>query len=298
MRFHYADAMINPAFYIPLARELEAAGWHGMTIPDSLCYPEVSDSKYPYTPDGNREFLQDKPFLEPMSLIPALAAVTERLTFTTFVMKLPVRHPVLVAKSVSTVSVLSGGRLNLGVGISPWPDDYEVLQIPWRGRGKRMNEMIDIVRGLESGGYFAWDGDVFSFPAIKICPVPERPTPILIGGHSEAALKRAARVGDGWLHAGGDDGELRRMLGRLTELRREYGTEERPFMVGAISLHAFQPSGVLEMAEMGVTDVIIGFRNSYKMGQDEETLEHKLMMLRMYAERVIGPVGEALGAGG
>ena len=295
MRFHYADAMINPAFYIPLARALEAAGWQGMTIPDSLCYPEVSDSKYPYTPDGRREFLEDKPFLEPMSLIPALAAVTEALTFTTFVVKLPVRHPVLVAKSVSTVSVLSGGRLNFGVGISPWPDDYEVLQVPWKGRGRRMNEMIDIIRGLETGGYFAWDGEVFQFPSIKICPVPDKPTPILIGGHSEAALKRAAIRGDGWLHAGGDEEQLKAMLARLTALRKGHGTADRPFSVGAISLHAFQVDGVLRMAELGVTDVIIGFRNSYQMGQDKETLEHKVMMLKMYAERVIGPVRQRLG---
>ena len=287
MRFHYADAMIEPAFYLPLARALEAAGWDGMTIPDSICYPEVSDSKYPYTPDGSREFLEDKPFLEPMSLIPALAAVTEKLTFTTFVMKLPVRHPVLVAKSISTVSVLSGGRLNYGVGISPWPDDYRVLNVPWKGRGKRMNEMIDIVRGLETGDYFSWDGEVFSFESVKICPVPKKPTPILIGGHSEAALKRAARVGDGWLHAGGDDGELQRMIARIGELRDEYGTTERPFRIGVISLHAFQLDGVAKLAEMGVTDIIIGFRNSYQMRQDAETLQHKIEMLQMYADRVI-----------
>lgn len=287
MRFHYADAMINPAFYMPLAKELEAAGWHGMTIPDSLFYPEHSDSTYPYTKDGDRRFLEDKPFLEPMSLIPALAAVTEKLTFTTFVMKLPVRHPVLVAKSVSSVSVLSGGRLNYGVGISPWPDDYRVLDIPWRGRGKRMNEMIDIIRGLQAGDYFSWDGEVFQLESIKICPVPEQPTPIWIGGHSEAALKRAARVGDGWLHAGGDEKELQRMIGRLRELRDEYATSDRPFRIGAISLQAFQPDGVAQLGELGVTDIIIGFRNSYQMAQDSETMDHKVQMLRMYADRVI-----------
>ena len=101
MRFSFADSMIDPALYLPLAKTVEEAAYTSMIVPDSICYPEVSDSKYPYTPDGSREFLEDKPFIEPFSLIPAMAAVTDRLRFTTFVVKLPIRHPVLVAKQAS-----------------------------------------------------------------------------------------------------------------------------------------------------------------------------------------------------
>ena len=107
--------MIDPGFYLPLVREAEAAGWDTFIVPDSICYPEESDSTYPYTPDGSREFLEDKPFIEPFSLIPALAAVTETIRFTTFVVKLPVRHPVLAAKSATSVAVLSQNRFGLGV---------------------------------------------------------------------------------------------------------------------------------------------------------------------------------------
>ncbi len=290
MRFHYADAMINPAFYAPIARALEASGWHGMTIPDSICYPEESDSKYPYTPDGNREFLKDKPFLEPLHLVSALAAVTESLTFTTFVYKLPLRHPVHVAKAVSTVSVMSGGRLLFGVGSSPWPDDYRILDVPWKRRGKRMDESIAIIRGLEKGAFFKFDGEVYSFESLQICPVSVQPTPILIGGHSEAALKRAARSGDGWLHAGGSAEELARLIARLNELRDEYGTADRPFRIGVISMDAYRPDGVKRLADLGVTDVIVGFRNSYQMAQDDEPIERKIGALKMYAEKVIATV--------
>ena len=107
MRFSYAESMIDPAQYLPLARAVEQAGYDSFVVPDSICYPEVSDSKYPYTPDGNREFLEDKPFIEPFTLIPAMAAVTEKLRFSTFVVKLPIRHPVLVAKQASSVAVMS-----------------------------------------------------------------------------------------------------------------------------------------------------------------------------------------------
>ena len=103
--------MTDPSFYVPLARAAEEAGYDSFVVPDSLAYPRRSEDVYPYSPDGSREFLEDKPFLEPFSLIAALGAVTKRLRFTTFVLKLPIRHPVLVAKQVSTVAVLTGGRV-------------------------------------------------------------------------------------------------------------------------------------------------------------------------------------------
>ena len=136
MRFSYAESMVDPGLYPALAQAAEEAGYHSMVIPDSICYPEVADSTYPFNPDGSREFLEDKPFLAPFSLIPALAAITDQLRFVTFVVKLPIRHPVLVAKQASSVAVLSNNRFGLGVGTSPWREDYEILSVPWERRGK------------------------------------------------------------------------------------------------------------------------------------------------------------------
>ena len=220
--------MTDPSYYPALARAAEEAGYDSMIVPDSICYPRHSDSVYPFNPDGSREFLEDKPFLEPFSLIPALGAVTSRLRFTTFVLKLPVRDPVLTAKQATSVAVLTGGRLVLGVGVSPWREDYEVLGIPWAGRGRRMDEAIAILRGLAAGGYFEYHGTVFDLPPVKIAPVPAEPIPVLIGGHSDAALRRAARVGDGWMHGGGDPADLPGLLEKLARFRREEGTERPP----------------------------------------------------------------------
>ena len=122
-----------------------------------------------------------------------MGAVTERIRFVTFVVKLPIRHPVLVAKQATSTAVLTGNRLVLGVGTSPWREDYEMLGVPWEGRGQRMDEAVAIVRGLSAGGYFEHHGEVFDVPPIKIAPVPTEPIPILVGGHGEAALRRAAR---------------------------------------------------------------------------------------------------------
>ena len=202
VRFSFAESMTDPSYYLPLARAAEAAGYDSMVVPDSICYPEVSDTTYPFNPDGTREFLEDKPFLEPFTIIPAMGAVTERLRFVTFVIKLPIRQPVLISKQVSSTAVLTDNRLLLGVGTSPWPEDYEICGVPWEHRGTRMDEEIAIMRGLMAGGFFEFHGKVFDVPSIKMCPTPSRPVPILIGGHHEAALKRAARDGDGGCTAG------------------------------------------------------------------------------------------------
>ena len=170
MRFSYAEALCDPTHYLPLARAAEEAGWDTIIVPDSICYPEESDSKYPYTPDGNREFLEDKPFIEPFTLIPAMGAVTSRLRFTTFVVKLPIRQPVLVAKSVASVAVMTQGRFGFGVGLSPWPEDFVVTGTDWTTRGKRMDEMIAIVRGLLRGGYFAFEGAHYRVPPHQDLP--------------------------------------------------------------------------------------------------------------------------------
>ena len=287
MRFSYAEPMIDPSLYSPLAQRAEALGFDSMVVPDSIMYPAESDSTYPYTADGNREFLEDKPFIEPFTLIPALAAVTERLRFTTFVVKLPIRHPVIVAKQVTSVGVITGGRFGFGVGTSPWPEDYAATGSAWERRGRRMNEMIEIINGLGSGDYFEYHGDFYDLEAMKMCPVPDERVPILIGGHSNMALTRAATLGDGWMDAGGEAEELSRMMTVINERRAEHGRADLPFEVHAISLDAYSVEGIERLEAAGVTDVIVGFRDAYQPGPDTQTLDEKVSMMEWYAAEII-----------
>lgn len=288
MRFTYADAMTDPSFYVPLAQAAEQAGYHSFAVADSICYPEVSDSKYPYTPDGSREFLENKPFVETFILATAMAAATSTIRFVPFVLKLPVRPPVLVAKQAASVAYMSGGRLSLGVGLSPWPEDYAAMGVPFARRGKRMDEAMDIVRGLTSGEYFSYDGEIFQIESMKINPVPAAPIPLLVGGHSDAALRRAVVRGDGWMHAGGaDPAELDALLGQLAVIRREEGKENDPFQIHVISMDAFTVDGVRRLEDKGVTDVIVGFRWAYQMEPDTQPLAEKIGLLEDFAERVV-----------
>lgn len=289
MRFTFAESMCPVDHLVTLAREAEAHGYDSFAVPDSVCYPRDSESSYPYTSDGDRAFLDGQPLVDPFCLASALGAVTERLRFTTFVVKLPIRHPVLVAKQATSVACLTGGRFALGVGLSPWPDDYRIMQQPWEHRGARMNEMIEIIRGLSTGDYFEFHGRFYDLEPIKLCPAPATPIPILIGGHADAALRRAARLADGWMHAGGGAGaDLDGALARLETFRREYGRERAPFEVHVISMDAFSPDGVRRLEDRGVTDVILGVRDMYA-GQ-QMSLDDKVGLLRALADGVIAKV--------
>ncbi len=287
MRFSYAEALTQVEYYVPLAQAAERAGFTSMTVPDSVIYPRESDTRYPYTDDGDRGFLEDKDFVETMILITHLAAATTTLRFTPFVLKLPIRPPVLVAKQAASVAVLSNNRLGLGVGLSPWPEDFVAMGVPWEQRGRRTDECIDIIRGLTAGGYFAYSGEFFEVPSMKQSPVPTRPIPILVGGHADGALRRAVVKGDGWMHAGGDAADLERMLDRLAEIRRAEGDQRDAFEVHVISLDAYSVDGVKRLEDRGVTDCIVGFRSPYITGQDPEPLDAKLAAIDWFAENVI-----------
>lgn len=288
MRFTFAEAMTDPSYYIPLAQAAETAGYDGMTIADSLAYPYESDAKYPYTPDGNREFLEGKPFIEALTLTAALGAVTSTLRFNIFVLKLPIRPPALVAKQASSIAALTGNRLGLGVGTSPWPEDYELMNVPFAKRGKRMDECIEIIRGLTAGDYFEFHGEFYDIPKTKMCPAPTAPIPIFVGGHADAALRRAARC-DGWMHGGGTE-DLDELLAKLNKFREEEGTADKPFEVHVISVDGFTVDGVKRLEDKGVTDVIVGFRIPYIVGPDTEPLDTKIRNLESFAEHVISKV--------
>lgn len=287
MRFTFVESMIAPSFYTPLARQCESVGFHSFAVPDSVIYPEYSDTEYPYTKDGNREFLENKPILDPFVLMAMMAAVTEKLHFYPFVYKLPIRQPVLVAKQATSLATLTDNRFSLGVGLSPWPEDYSASQEPWKKRGKRFNEMLEIIRGLSGGDYFEYQGEFYNVASMKLCPVSSKPLPILIGGHSDAALKRAAQYGDGWLHGGGDVDELEPLLKKLKGYLKDFGRENDSFDIHAISMDAFSVDGVKRMEDLGITDAIVGFHNIYSLEQDDEPLEAKLNAIDNFAETVI-----------
>ncbi|HLB85909.1 MAG TPA: LLM class flavin-dependent oxidoreductase, partial [Steroidobacteraceae bacterium] len=144
MRFVINYGLGNIDHGVPIARAAEAAGFASLGIPDSFFYPKHSDSRYPYTPDGGRSFIEHQAFLDPCVWIATMAAVTKRLRFYPSVYKLPARHPLAVAKMFSSLAHVTGNRVALGVGLSPWLEDFTYLGIDWESRGRRMDECIRV----------------------------------------------------------------------------------------------------------------------------------------------------------
>ena len=287
MQFHYAEAMTAPEYFIPLAQAAEENGYAGFMIPDSLIYPEHSETKYSYTEDGAREFLENKPFVESFVLAAAMGAVTKRLELTTNVVKLPVRPPLYSAKLAASVAAITNDRFNFGVGLSVWPEDYEVMGVPYARRGKRLDECIDIIQGLCAGGYFEYHGEFYDLQPVKLNPVPKKPLPILIGGHSDAAFRRAAKY-DGFMAAGGGPDVLRPMLEAIKAHRKDLGTADKPFRIFAPMFAEMTPDLFAEMQELGVTDMVIAFRNMYAFEEDTQSLQQKIDDLKRFADTVIG----------
>lgn len=269
---------------LQLAQAAEQAGFNHIGIPDSLFYPEHSDSKYPYTETGARNFLEDVPLMDPVVAIASMAAVTKTLRFYPSVYKLPVRHPLAVAKQFSSLAAMSGNRVSIGVGLSPWEEDFTYLGLDWASRGKRIDECIEVFRGVLQGGYFSYQGEFYEFGNVKMAPIPSEPIPILIGGHSNPALRRAVRAGDGWVSANSSYDALKEIIAKLQAYRVEFEVADKPFQIHAFDTGLQDAAGVERLAELGVTDTVTIPWNVFEPPQ---TLEEKLEAIQRFGDQVI-----------
>ena len=286
MRFTLNITMLEPEQYVPLAKAAEEAGFYGASVSDSIFYPKEVIGEYPYH-DG-REFLDGKPFVEPFVAISAMAAATEKLNFSTYVLKMAIREPLVLAKSVLSTAVMTNNRFTLGAGLSPWLDDFKYCQVDWENRGKRFDEMIEIVRGLQSGEYFEYHGEHFDFPELKMCPAPTKAVAVTIGGHAKPALRRAARIGDGWASANLGRPQMKALIDQLNEFRREYGTDKRDDYIiqGMLSdIDVLDIDGYREGEEMGMTDITIIPWGVYNI--KPLSLEDRVDAIKRFGDEVI-----------
>jgi len=229
VKFWQVASFSEPDQLLDVARGAEQAGFHGLLLSDHLFFPGELRSKYPYSEDGKPMFDGTMPFPDPFTAIAAMAAVTTTLRFGTLVYILPLRHPLEVAKAVGTAAVLSNDRVTLGCGAGWIREEYDALGVDFNTRGKRYDEMIDVLRKAWSGDMVEHRGAHFDLGSFQMNPAPRTPVPIWIGGVGEPALRRAATRGDGWIGTGQGPDEAFALLTRLRELRTKAGRETQPF---------------------------------------------------------------------
>lgn len=256
MEWALSGAMIAPRELMDLARVADEVGFDMLAMPDSVFYPETVSADYPYSPDGKRMWSPETAMPDPFIAIAAMAAVTERLRFCTNVLKLPLRDPLLTAKQVATMAVMSDNRVAIGVGLSWIPEEFRFTGTEMRTRGARTDEAIRIVKAVCAGDGPQWvefHGKHYDFDRLMISPAPDRPVPIYVGGHSEPGLRRAARFADGWISVNTGSAQLKDAIGRLTELRAEFGRADEPFEVDASPTDVSDIAGYRALADIGVT---------------------------------------------
>ncbi len=228
MEFWTGTAFMRTEDSIPVARLLDEAGFDGIVVSDHMIYPRDLSSPYP-SPSGKPMWTPDTAWPDSWVLIGAMAAVTQRIRFTNAVYVAPARPLLEVAKQVATASVIAEGRIALSVGAGWMREEFELMGQDFTTRGARLDEMIEALPALWRGGWVSWTGKHYRIPELMIEPHPPQPVPIMCGGESDAALRRAARLCAGWVGSAYSWDDAVEWVRRLTALRREYGRESEPF---------------------------------------------------------------------
>jgi len=220
--------------------------------------------------------------------IGAMAAATQQLRFFTNIFVLPMRNPFLVAKAVGTASLLSGGRVALGIGVGWMEDEFALLGQDFKTRGRRTDEMIAVMRKLWAGGMVEHHGRFYQFDRLQMSPACPHPIPLYAGGLSEVALRRAAALCDGWISDIHTSAELREIVARLRRYRREAGRSDEELSIVAATSDAFDADGIRRLRDLGVTHYTTMPWLLY--GGRMDVLEDKLAGLRRFAAEVIEKV--------
>jgi probable F420-dependent oxidoreductase len=252
VRFSISTAF-QPVDHLPvLARAADELGYHSMAMPDHIVDLEELATPYPYTDDGSRRWDFSAEWPDPWVLIGSLAAVTTRLRFFTSVYVPSIRNPFQVAKSVGTAAVLSDNRVALGVGIGWCREEFALLEQDFSTRGKRTDEALALMAELWKPGWTEFEGEFYSAPRMVMEPTPTERIPIIVGGLSDVAFRRAARH-DGWVGDLYSTDEAIALAGKLADARRAIGVEGDFSVITALS-DAFLPEHFERAEAGGVTD--------------------------------------------
>ncbi len=291
MKFSLAISMCDPSHYCPLARAAEAAGWDSVCVPDGGPWTDATTEAY--DTGGERWWGPDTAFLEPFVVIPAMAAVTERIRFYTNVFKLPTRSPLHTARAVASAWALAPGRIALGIGLGWNREEFDALGIDFDTRGSRADEEIDILRRVLAGEWVEFDGRHYTLPRLRQAPsIPER-LPIYAGGDSNVAMRRAARSCDGWIARAPAVDDVIELVPRMREALEREGRSIEDFQILAMCPEALDEASLLMLADGGVDEVELWPWSRYDVGLDD--LPGKIDSVTRFAREVIEPLRGMLG---
>jgi probable F420-dependent oxidoreductase len=257
MKFGIALGALNAHFHFGVTDEAERLGYESVWLPEHLVLP-VRMSRSPHPGEEHPPVPPTTPVFDAFTYLGYLAGRTRQVRLGTHVYNIGLRHPFIAARAVQTLDVVSGGRVEFGVGASWLGEEWRAVGLDFESRGRRVDEALEVCKRLWSEPEVAHEGEFFRFDAVAFEPKPvQQPwPPILIGGESPAALRRAARLGDGWIGMGHTLETAAAPIERLRELRREYGRDDASFQIclgGPVEKH----DDVKRWEELGVTRLLV-----------------------------------------
>ena len=277
---------VRPQLMVPIARHADELGFDSLWLGEHLLFPVKIASQYPYDPSLGPP-LTTTPLFDPLITFAYIAGQTKRIQMGTSVYVAPLRHPIVVAKLVATLDALSGGRFILGAGVGWEKEEFDAIGAPWEHRGSRLEEMIEIMRRLWTEERIAHKGKYYQFEEMGFEPKPARtPVPILLGGETPVALKRAARIGDGWFGVRHTVESATAIIKQLRALR----DSDAPFEIMMQPVLA-PPTldDIWRFRDAGVDRLAF---NPKALAGDKKTLQASLDGLSRFAETVLSRIDE------
>ncbi len=267
-----------------VGRAAEAAGIDSLWTVEHVVYPDEYGSTYPYDDSGRMAMAPDTDLTDPLTWLTWVGAHTSTLRLATGILILPERNPVVLAKQLGTMDALTGGRIDLGIGVGWLREEFDALGIPWERRGARTDEYVAAMRTLWSGNSVSFDGDFVSFSGVSSNPKPVNGSvPIVIGGHSDAAARRAGRLGDGFWPGKGDLDHLLDVMRREAEAHDRDPEAIEVTWAGDLTAGEDPVAAAAALAAKGVSRVIVP---SFLFWQDPES------SLAAFGESVVAPLAD------
>ena len=253
MKFGVALGRLNPAFFVEISEEAERLGFESVWLPEHLVFP-VHLSRSPFPGEEHPPVPPSTPVFDAFAYLSFLAGRTSTIRLATHVYNLGLRHPFIAARAVQTLDVVSGGRAICGVGAGWLESEWVAAQLDFVSRGRRLDEALDVCKRLWTEEVVEHHGEFFDFDPVMFEPKPvQRPwPPVLVGGESPAALRRAARAGDGWVGLDHTPESVREPLRRLSELRGE-----RPPLEITVGGQVTSKDDVARWEEAGVDRLLV-----------------------------------------
>ena len=285
MKFWQSLAFTEPEQLTAVAPICEEVGFDGAFVSDHLFFLEKFEKSYPYNETGDPGFTAETPWPQPWVTIATMAAVTKTLRFSTLIYILPLHDPIEVAKATGTLAVLSNNRFALGVGAGWMREEFDIMGAEFDRRGRRLDEGMEVCRKLWAGGMVEHRGEGYAFPALQMSPAPTKPVPIWVGGVSDAALRRAGHLGDGWLGSGQTPEEALEMLAKIQQHRKDAGRQNEPFEAVVPLVTPPDPDVYKRLEDAGAT-ATVSYPFTYALGPTS-TPDQKRGYLEGFANNVI-----------